>query len=173
MILAWCHTLIIIVDYENSFHLFGAIQDSFQFDSPEAINSKLFILSFQLSFSKSYRRIIQVFSYQLVIYSFTCIKNLSSIFICFLVLPGELCLCYFHFQFLRRFVQEFSSLVIISIHSFFPILPADRWRFFSSLAMSLLILSTRISCMQSVACHQSKLVKDTRNIILILVHPSD
>ena len=46
---------------------------------------------------------------------------------------GDSSLNFVHFQFLRWFVQEFSSLVIISIHSFFPILTADRWRLFSSL----------------------------------------
>ena len=74
MVLAWCHPLIIVFDCENSFHPSGAIQESFQFDSPEPIISELFILSFQLSFSKSYRCIIQVFSNQLVISSFSCIK---------------------------------------------------------------------------------------------------
>ena len=38
-------------DRENSFHLSGAIQDSFQFDYSKAIISGLFILSFHLSFS--------------------------------------------------------------------------------------------------------------------------
>ena len=58
---------------ENSFHPSGAIQESFQFDSPEPIISELFILSFQLSFSKSYRCIAQVFSSHLLISSFSCI----------------------------------------------------------------------------------------------------
>ena len=73
MVLACCHPLIIVFDCENSFHPSGAIQESFQFDSPEPIISDLFILSFQLSFSKSYQCIAQVFPSQLVISSFSCI----------------------------------------------------------------------------------------------------
>ena len=73
VILACCHPLIIVFDCENSFHLSGAIQDSFQFDSPKTIISGLLILSFQISFSKSYRCIIQVFSNQFVISSFSYI----------------------------------------------------------------------------------------------------
>ena len=53
MVLASCHPLIIVFDCENSFHPYGAIQKSFQFDSPEPIISELFILSFQLSFLNS------------------------------------------------------------------------------------------------------------------------
>ena len=64
VILACYHPLIIVFNCENSFHLSEAIQDSFQFDSSKAIISGLFILSFQLSFSKSYRCIIQIFSNQ-------------------------------------------------------------------------------------------------------------
>ena len=61
-------------DCENSFHLSGEIHESFQFDSPKAIISEdLFVLNIQLSFSKSYRCIIQVFSNQLVISSFSWI----------------------------------------------------------------------------------------------------
>ena len=43
---AWCHPLIIVFDCENSFHPFGVIQESFQFDSSEAIISGLFIPAF-------------------------------------------------------------------------------------------------------------------------------
>ena len=43
---AWCHPLIIVFDCENSFHPSGAIQESFQFDSPEPIISELFIPAF-------------------------------------------------------------------------------------------------------------------------------
>ena len=35
------------------------------------------------------------------------------------ILPGELCLCYIHFQFLRWFVQDFTSFIIISNYSLF------------------------------------------------------
>ena len=73
VLLALCHPLIVVFDCENSFHPSRAIQESFQFDSLKAIISDLFILSFQLSFSKSYRCIIQVLSNQLVISSFSCI----------------------------------------------------------------------------------------------------
>ena len=71
MVLAWCHPLIIVFDCENSFHPSGAIQESFQFDSSEPIISEVFILSFQLSFSKSYRCIIQIFQlFRCIIYLF-------------------------------------------------------------------------------------------------------
>ena len=73
MVLACCHPLIIVFDCENSFHPSGAIQETFRFDSPKAIISGLFILSFQLSFSKSYWCIIQVLSNQLMFSSFSCI----------------------------------------------------------------------------------------------------
>ena len=63
----------ICFDCENPFHPSRAIHDSFQFDSPKAVISRLFILSFQLSLSKSYRCIIQAFYNQLVILAFTCI----------------------------------------------------------------------------------------------------
>ena len=46
-----CHPLIIVFDCGNSFHLSGVIQESSQFCYPESINSGLFILSCQLSFS--------------------------------------------------------------------------------------------------------------------------
>ena len=60
MVLACCHPLIIIFDCENPFHPSGDIQGYFQFDYPEPIISEdLFILSFQLSFPKSHRCIIQ------------------------------------------------------------------------------------------------------------------
>ena len=60
MVLACCHPLIIIFDCENLFHPSGYIQGYFQFDYPEPIISEdLFILSFQLSFPKSHRCIIQ------------------------------------------------------------------------------------------------------------------
>ena len=74
VMLAWCHPLIIVFNCENSFHPSGAIRESFQFDSPKAIISEdLFVLNIQLSFSKSYRCIIQVLSNQLGISAFTCI----------------------------------------------------------------------------------------------------
>ena len=57
----------------NSSHLSGTIRDSAKFDSPKAIILGLFILSFQLSFPKSYRYIIQIFSIKLVTYSSSCI----------------------------------------------------------------------------------------------------
>ena len=73
VILACCHPLIIVFDCEISFLLSGAIQESFQFDHPESIISDLFILSFQLSFSKFYRCFAQVIFNRLVISSFFCI----------------------------------------------------------------------------------------------------
>ena len=146
MVLALYHPLIIAFDCENSFHPSRAIQESLQFDSPEPIFSELFILSFQLSLSKSYWCIIRLFSNQVMISLFLLYLILTSIFTHFPILPGELCLCYFHFQFLRWFVQEFSSLVII--HSFIvsipPVVPSIPSQ---ACAISLLILSTRISSM--------------------------
>ena len=62
VILTCCHPLIIIFDCGNSFHPSGAIQESFRFDYSKPIISELFILSFQLSFPKSYRCITQIFS---------------------------------------------------------------------------------------------------------------
>ena len=113
--------------------------------SPSSQN--LFILSFQLSFLKSYRCIIPIFSKLLVIYSFSCIKfSLVSSFI-FLFFPVFRYLFFIRFQFLRWFVQGFSSFVIISIYSLFQ---SHRW-FHQDLiqvcVLSLLILSTRISSM--------------------------
>ena len=75
VILAWCHTLIIVLIVRNFFHPSGAIQESFQFDSSEPIISGLFILSFQLSFSKSYWCFIQIFSNKFKIYLSSCIKS--------------------------------------------------------------------------------------------------
>ena len=71
MVLACCHPLIIVFDCENLFHPSGVIQESSRFDYPESINSGLFILSFQLSFSKSYRCIPQISSNQFMISSFS------------------------------------------------------------------------------------------------------
>ena len=76
------------------------------------------------------------------------------------------------FKFLRWLVQDFvPSLSYQFIRSFvvsiLPLVPSIASRVY---AMSLLILSTRISSMQkSIACHQFKLVKDKHNVILILV----
>ena len=57
----------------------------------------------------------------------------------------KLCLCYFHFQFLRWFVQDFSSFVIVSIHSLFPNTTRDPLRPSQVCTISILIRSTRIS----------------------------
>ena len=62
VILACCHPLIIICDCEIFFSTIRSNSEYFQFDSPEPIFSELFILSFQFSFSKSYRWIVQVYS---------------------------------------------------------------------------------------------------------------
>ena len=43
---AWCHALIIVFYCENALHPSGAIQESFQIDSPEPIFSELFIPTF-------------------------------------------------------------------------------------------------------------------------------
>ena len=67
---------------DNSFHPSGAIQESFQFDSLELIISELFILSFQLSFSKSYRCIAHIISIQFMISSFSSKFSHVSSFFC-------------------------------------------------------------------------------------------
>ena len=133
MILACCHPLIIVFDCENSFHPSRAIQDSFQFDSPEPIISEVFIPAFSSHFSKSYQCIIQVFSNHLVISSFTCIKIPSSIIIHSLILPGVS----------LSFLRSFSILMVVRsrffsscYHQFIyisQVLPVDRWRPSSSL----------------------------------------
>src|SRR4051812_32446792 len=46
IVLACFHSLIIVFNCVNSFHPSGAIQESFQFDSPEPIISELFIRAF-------------------------------------------------------------------------------------------------------------------------------
>ena len=75
-------------------------------------------------------------------------------------------------QFLRWFVQEFSSFVIISIYSLFSTLPVDRRRPFQGCAISILILSTRISSMPNpLLVINFKMVKDKHNVILILISP--
>ena len=62
------------------------------------------------------------------------------------------------------FLRYHINLFVVSI------LPVVRWRPSQVCAISILILSTRISSMQkSVACHQSKWVKSKHNVILILV----
>ena len=52
-----------------------------------------------------------------------------------------------HFQFLRWFFQDLSSLFIISIHLLFSILPVDHRRPLQVCALSIVILSMRISSM--------------------------
>ena len=74
-------------------------------------------------------------------------KSPLSIFFRFLIIPGELCLCDFHFQFLRWFIQDFTSFVIISNIRCFqipPVVPSIPSQVY---AISLLILSTGISSM--------------------------
>ena len=46
VVLAWCLPLIIVFNCENFFHPSGAFQESFQFGSPKAIISGLFIPTF-------------------------------------------------------------------------------------------------------------------------------
>ena len=79
---AWWHPLIIVFDCENSFHPSGAIQESFQFDSPKAIISEdLFVLNIQLSFSKSYRCIVQISSSQFMISLFhLCLNSVKYLY---------------------------------------------------------------------------------------------
>ena len=130
-----------------SFQPSRAIQESFQCDYPEAIISELFIPA---SSSRSPNLTGASFKYSLVssqsLHSLVS-KFLSSIFVHFLILSVELCLCYFHFQFLRWFVQD-SFFLCPHINLFVvSILPVFRWRSSQVCAISILILSTRISSM--------------------------
>ena len=142
---AWCHPLIIVFDCENSFHPSRAIQESFQFDSPEPIISEdLFILSFQLSFLESYRCIAQVFPNQLVISSFTCIRSPQVSSFIFQVFPVNCAFATFFFNSMVLcsrflFLCVHINLFVVSI------LPVVRWKPSHVCAISILTLSTRIS----------------------------
>ena len=76
VILTWCHPLIIVSNRAILFIPIRSISELFSFlDHPKAIFSEdFFVLSFQLSFSKSYRCITQISSNQFMISSFSCIK---------------------------------------------------------------------------------------------------
>ena len=118
---ACCHPLIIVFDCENSFHPSRAIQESLQFDSPEPIFSELFIPAFS---SRSPNLTGASFKFTLVSSWSLCYlvsKFPSSIFIRFPILPGELCVCYVHFQFLRgSFKISLPSLSYHFIRCFNP-----------------------------------------------------
>ena len=148
MVLACCHPLIIIFDCENPFHPSGDIQGYFQFDYPEPIISEdLFILSFQLSFPKSHRCIIQyslISSWSFVLVDLISIKYFHSFSNSFPVIyPFYFVLC----QCLWWFVQHFSSFLSYQFIRCFLILPVVHWRPSQVCAISILILSTRISSM--------------------------
>ena len=139
MVLAWCHPLIIVFDCENSFHPSGAIHESFQFDSPKAIISEdLFVLNIQLSFSKSYRYIVQISSNQFMISSFHLylnsfkyLRSFSNSSRCFFIFSSFIfnsyggsfksSLPWLSYQFIRSFqsyrriVEEFSQVYAISL----------------------------------------------------------
>ena len=149
VILALCQSLIIIFGCENSFHPSGAIQESFQFDYPESINSSLFILRFQLSFSN-----LTGASFKWSLISSWSLRSHGSKFshvssFIFQFLPSDSSLYFVHFKFLWWFVQEFFSFVIIQIHSFFHPTGGSS-KTFSSCAISIFILSTRISSVQNL-----------------------
>ena len=116
VILVWCHPLI------NSFRLrefFSPIRSNswvFSVCFSRAHHLRIIHSSLQLSFSKSYRCIAQVFSSQFMSSSFHLYQIPSSIFIRSLILTGDSSLYFVHFQSLQWFVQDFSSLVIILIH---------------------------------------------------------
>ena len=125
----------------------GAIHESFQFDSPKAIISEeLFILSFQLSFSNSSGA---SFKYPLI-----SSRSLRS--------RVSNSLEYFHALFnstgvSSSFLQLFSILTVVRSRFLFPcphinlfvvsILPVVQWRPSQVCAISILILSKRISSM--------------------------
>ena len=146
VILACCHPLIIIFDCGNSFQLFGAIQESSQFVSGvhqfRFIHSQLSVIILQ-----SYRCIIQIFSYRSVIYSFhlylNCLKYLHSF--------CNSSRCFFIFtSFIKILTVVHSRVLFLGYHiNLFvvSILSVVHWRPSQVCAISLLILSTRISSM--------------------------
>ena len=83
----------------ESFSPIRSISRVFQFAYPKAIISGLFILTFQISFSNSYRCITQVSFNQLAISSFNCILIPSSIFVLFLFFPVSHSPSSFNFEF--------------------------------------------------------------------------
>ena len=120
MVLTCCHPLKLFPIAQFFSYPSGAFHELFSLpDHPKAIISEdFFVLSFQLSFSNSSGA---SFKYPLISSrSLRSHVSISPQVSAFEILPGELCLCYFHFQFLRWFVQDFSSPVTISIHSLFP-----------------------------------------------------
>ena len=120
---AWCCPLKIVFDCVNYFHPSGQFRCLFSLIL-RSHHLRIIHSSFQLSLSKSYECIVQVFSNQFGISSFTCIWIPSSIFICSLILTGDYSLYFVHFQFLWRFVQDFSSFFIILIY---PLFQSYRW----------------------------------------------
>ena len=137
VVLACCHPIIIVFDCENLFHPSGVIQESSQFDYPEPIIEDLFILSLQLSFSDltgaSFKwSLIGSCSLRSHVSRLSHVSSFISLFF-----PVFLCLLLIHFQFVRWFVQEFSSFVITSIHSLFQ---SYRW-FIEDLPKFMLYLS--------------------------------
>ena len=145
--LALCHPLIIVFDCENSFHLSGAIQDSFQFDSPKAIISGLFIPAFSLH---SPNLTGASFKYSLISsWSFRSHVSKSpqvSSFI-FQFFPVNCAFATFIFNsYGGSFKISLPSLSYQFIRCFqiLPVVPSIPSQVY---AISLLILSTRISSM--------------------------
>ena len=107
--------------------------------------SQQFMVVFSLY--KSNRCIIQVFSNKLMISSFSCIYNLTSIVVHLQILPGVslyfvrsfsiLMVVRSRFHFLRYHINSF----VVSIPSVVPSIPSQ------ACAISILILFTRISSM--------------------------
>ena len=127
MALASCHPLIIVSVVRISFHPSGAFQGYFQFDYPESIISEdLFILSFQLSFSKSYRCIVQISSNQFMISSFhlylnsfkylRSFSNSSRCFAIFSLFVSILTVVHSRFLFLRYHINSFVVLIPLVFH---------------------------------------------------------
>ena len=123
MVLVCCHPLIIGFDCEISFHPSGAIQESFQFDFPEAIFSNIIHCSSQF-FSSNLTG--ASFKYSLISRDpFVLMYQIpSSILIRSLILPGVPLSLLRSFPILTVVRSRFSSMVIILIHSLFQ---SYRW----------------------------------------------
>ena len=125
MVLASCHPLIVF-NCENSFHPSGAIHESFQFDSPKAIISEdLFILNIRLSFSKSYRCSIQVFSNQFMISSFHLYLN--SLKHLRLLANPSWCFFMFYSFFFNSYGGSFKSSLPWLSYQFIRSFQSHRW----------------------------------------------
>ena len=151
MILAWCHPLIIVFDCENSFHNHPELSGVFSVWLSGGHHLRMIIYSsFQLSFSKSYRCIVQVYSSQLMISLFSCIQ-----------VPLKYLYSFSNSsRWIVHLLRSFSILTVVRSRFLFlhyhiilfvvSILPMVRWRPSQVCAISILILSKRISSMPNL-----------------------